>query len=608
MRKEGAIYTKDECEFIVWSPFARVLELYLCEEERTIPMIKDSSGYWRVSLQDIKPGKNYYYIINGNRRGDPASGYQPDGINGPSQVVDHSEFEWSDSGFNPVLLKDYIIYELHTGTFTEEGTFFSAIKKLDYLVDLGITAIEIMPVAQFPGGRNWGYDGVFIFAPQDSYGGPEGLKTLVNEAHKRGLSVILDVVYNHLGPEGNYLHEFGPYFTNKYKSLWGNTINFDQSYSDDVRNFFIYNAVYWLSEYHIDALRLDAIETIYDFSAHPFLAELSEEAEKFSDSRGKKHYLIAESDLNDNKVIRSREDAGFGCDAQWSDDFHHSIHALLTGESKGYYADFGRPADLAKAIKNNFVYDGKYSVYRKREHGNSPSGFSFDKFVHCIQNHDQVGNRAFGERLSELISFEGLKLSAGVLLLSPSIPLLFMGEEYGENNPFQYFVSFLDDNLNNAVKKGRNNEFTEFGWEGNIPDPHSEKTFLDSKPDWEKINSNNHKALFDFYKDLIKKRKTITALTDFDKRDIQTESYDEIRVVTMDRNINGSRVFVLMNFNDKKITADFLFPSGVWTKILDSSEKKWNGRGTSLPDIMEDTLTSLTIPEYNFSVYESETG
>ncbi len=607
MRKVGAVYTSDECSFIVWSPFSKSIELYLSEDKK-IPMKKDSEGYWKVSVKDIKPGTNYFYLLNGSKRGDPASNFQPEGITGPSQIVDHSSFEWTDLEFNPVNLKEYIIYEFHTGTFTKEGTFRAAVNKLDYLNELGITAIEIMPVAQFPGERNWGYDGVFPFAPQNTYGGPDGLKTLVNEAHRKGFSVILDVVYNHLGPEGNYLHEFGPYFTDKYKSLWGNSVNFDQAYSDHVRNYFIYNALYWLSEYHIDALRIDAVHAINDLSAYPFLAELSAEVSKYSEKSRQPHYLIAESDLNDVKVLRPLDDYGFGCDAQWSDDFHHSIHTLLTRESDGYYSDFGSTEDLAKAVKNNFVYAGRYSAFRKKKHGNSPSEYSYDRFVHFIQNHDQVGNRAFGERLSELVPFEGLKLGAAVLILSPSLPMFFMGEEYGENNPFLYFVSFLNEDLNKAVKKGRSEEFSDFNWEGEIPDPHSVKTFNDSKLDWDKIKANNHKSLLDFYKDLIRKRKTIPSLTNYDKRDTLTESFEQLKIVTMERNKNSSKVFGLMSFNDKKLTTEFRLPSGVWKKILDSSEKMWNGPGGTMPEMLDDTINEITVPAYNFSLYESETG
>lgn len=603
MKKIGAIYTRDGCKFVVWAPLLKSVDLFLCEEGNKISMEQDGKDYWEVSLKNIKPFSNYFYIINNNRRGDPGSNFQPEGIFGPSQIIDHSSFLWEDSEFDPINLTDYIIYELHIGTFSDEGTFSAVINKLDYLIDTGITAIEIMPVAQFPGNRNWGYDGVFPFAAQNTYGGPSGLKKLVNEAHKKGLSVILDVVYNHLGPEGNYLHEFGPYFTTKYKTPWGNSINYDGPFSDPVRNYFIYNAVYWMSEFHIDALRLDAIETICDFSAYPFLAELTKEVDEFSNKSGKKHYIIAESDLNDAKVLRPVNNFGYGCDAQWSDDFHHSIHTLLTKESKGYYKDFGKTEDLSDAIRNNFVYDGKYSVCRKRKHGNSPLEFPYYRFVHCIQNHDQIGNRAFGERMTELVSFEALKLAASALIFSPSLPMLFMGEEFGENNPFLYFVSFLSDDLNQAVKNGRLEEFSEFNWKGEIPDPHVENTFLRSKLDWKKLNENAHIVLHNFYKSIIEMRKTIPAFMNYDRINTSCESYRGLRIITMERNNHKSKIFSLMNFNKNKLSTEFRFPSGVWKKLLDSSDKKWNGPGALTPVKFDNSINKLTLPEYNFSLY-----
>ncbi|HSD62487.1 MAG TPA: malto-oligosyltrehalose trehalohydrolase [Ignavibacteriaceae bacterium] len=608
--KIGANYLNNgECEFKVWAPKAKELSLKIISpQEKLFKMEKDEFDYWIVTLNNITAGRRYLYKINkGEERPDPASYFQPDGVHGASEVVDHSLFQWEDSDFTPVELKDYIIYELHTGTFTNKGTFNAIVNKLNYLVDLGITAIEIMPVSQFPGERNWGYDGVFTFAPQNSYGGPAGLKKLVNEAHKKGLSLILDVVYNHLGPEGNYLHEYGPYFTSKYKSLWGNAINFDGPYSDHVRNYFIYNAVYWFLEYHIDALRLDAIETIYDFSAKPFLAELSNEIDEFFKNSVRKRYLIAESDLNDAKVLRTVDNFGFGCDAQWSDDFHHSIHTLLTQESEGYYRDFGKTDDLSDAINNNFVYDGKYSIVRKRKHGNSPLEFPYYRFIHCIQNHDQIGNRAYGERLSELISFEGLKLAAAVLIFTPSLPMLFMGEEFGENNPFLYFVSFLNKDLNKAVKKGRLEEFWGLNRKDELPDPYAEETFLKSKLEWEKLNKNNHKTLHSFYKNIIGMRKTIPAFANYERSNSSSESYGGLKIITMERNNANSEAFALMNFNDKKIATEFRFPQGIWKKILDSSEEKWNGPGASTPNIFDNSTNQITLPWHNFSLYIKET-
>ncbi|MBD3290350.1 malto-oligosyltrehalose trehalohydrolase, partial [candidate division KSB1 bacterium] len=465
----GAHYNDNKtCEFTVWAPLPEKVELKLKKTtERTIRMSRDRRGYWHATVKDISVHTNYTYLLNGEtERPDPASFWQPHGVHQASQVVNHKKFRWTDKEWSGISLKEMIIYELHVGTFTEKGTFKEIIPRLKRLLELGVNTIEIMPVAQFPGERNWGYDGVYPFAVQNSYGDPDSLKKLVNECHKLGLAVVLDVVYNHLGPEGNYLRDFGPYFTDKYKTPWGEAVNFDDEFSDEVRNYFIENALYWFDNYHIDALRLDAIHAIFDMSAKKFLQELAERVQQFSHDNLRKHYLIAESDLNNSTVISPREMGGYGLDAQWADDFHHSVHTLLTGEEAGYYQDFGETGHLIKALENAVVYTGQYSEYRKRSHGNSYRDQHASQFVVAIQNHDQVGNRMMGERLSHLISFEGLKLAAGVLLLSPYIPLIFMGEEYGESSPFLYFVSHGDPNLIKAVREGRKSEFKSFRWKG----------------------------------------------------------------------------------------------------------------------------------------------
>lgn len=365
----GANYSGDgRCEFVVWAPFAKVLELKtLSPQQKIIPMERDEEGYWIADVKNIPPETKYLYVIDEEKeRPDPASFFQPEGVHVPSQVIDHNSFMWKDVFWSGINLRNMVIYELHIGTFTPEGTFDAVIKRLDELTDLGINAIEIMPVAQFPGERNWGYDGAYPFAVQNSYGGPDGLKRLINECHKRGVTVILDVVYNHLGPEGNFLRDFGPYFTDKYKTPWGDAINFDDAFSDGVRNFFIENNLYRFKNYHIDALRLDAIHAIYDMSARHILEELSERVMELSQIRGRKFYLIAESDLNDSRIIRPLELGGYGIDAQWCDDFHHSVHCILTGERDGYYADFGKIEHLVKAMREGFVYSGQYSIFRKR--------------------------------------------------------------------------------------------------------------------------------------------------------------------------------------------------------------------------------------------------
>ncbi len=486
----GATYYGDgRCRFLVWAPLAERVEIrQLSPQERSAALEKLPQGYHRAVLTDFDPSGRYVYRLykiqakEPVERPDPASRFQPEGVHGPSQVVD-AEFDWEDADWHGLPLSQYIIYELHVGTFTPAGTFDAVIAHLDELRDIGITAVELMPVAQFPGTRNWGYDGTYPFAAQNSYGGPQGLKRLVNACHRKGLAVILDVVYNHLGPEGNYLRDFGPYFTDFYQTPWGEAVNFDGPYSDDVRRFFMENALYWVEDCHIDALRLDAVHAILDFSARPFLEELARTVHRAAERLNRRIYCIAESALNDTRIIRPRELGGFALDAQWNDDFHHALHALLTGEQTGYYQDFGRLHQLARAWRRGFVYDGQYSGYRQRAHGNSSRNIPAQQLVVFAQNHDQIGNRMLGERLSRLVSFEDLKLAAGLVLLSPFIPLLFMGEEYGETAPFQYFIDHSDPELVNAVREGRRREFAAFGWEEEPPDPQDEATFLRSKLD-----------------------------------------------------------------------------------------------------------------------------
>ncbi|MGC8495511.1 MAG: malto-oligosyltrehalose trehalohydrolase, partial [Syntrophobacteraceae bacterium] len=419
-------------------------------------------------------------------RPDPASFSQPEGVHRPSEVID-LRVAGRERSWGGIALEDYIFYELHVGTFTAKGTFEGVIEKLDHISLLGATSLEVMPVAQFPGARNWGYDGAYPYAVQNSYGGPAGLRRLVDACHERGIAVTLDVVYNHFGPEGAYLRDFGPYFTNRYITPWGEAINFDDAYNDGVRNFFIRNALFWLGAFDIDALRLDAVHAIYDRSAVPFLAQLSESVRELGEKTARPRYLIAESDLNDSRIIRPREHWGDGLDSQWSDDFHHSLHSLLTGERGGYYRDFGRLEDLTTVLGEGYLYSGRYSEFRKRNHGNRSADLESKKFVVASQNHDQVGNRMLGERLSKLVSFEALKVCAAAVLLSPYLPLLFMGEEYGEEAPFLYFVDHTDPELREAVRKGRREEFKEFMWEGEVPDPDRRETFLNSRLNWSRL-------------------------------------------------------------------------------------------------------------------------
>ncbi|MEP9411974.1 MAG: malto-oligosyltrehalose trehalohydrolase [Candidatus Brocadia sp.] len=584
----ATVIDKEKACFRVWAPKVDLLSVCVISqkgEKAIFTLEKDHRGYFSGTVNGVSGGDRYFYVLNNTiERPDPASRFQPEGVHGPSQVIDPGSFVWTDDAWKGVPLKNFIIYELHVGTFTEEGTFQSIIPYLDYLQELGITAIELMPVAQFPGNRNWGYDGAYPFAPQNSYGGPDGLKTLINACHKKGFAVILDVVYNHLGPEGNYLNCFGHYFTDRYKTPWGDAINYDGPYSDGVRKFFIDNSLYWIIEYHIDALRVDAVHGIFDFSAKHFLQELTETIHRHTIAPGRNVSVIAESDLNDVKVINSPENGGYGFDAQWNDDFHHAIHTLITGETKGYYEDFGKITHMEKAFREGFVYSGHYSGFRKRRHGSSSRDVAAHRFIVFSQNHDQVGNRMLGERLSNLVSFETLKLAAGAVLLSPFIPLLFMGEEYGEDAPFLYFVSHSDPALIEAVREGRKKEFDGFKWQGEPPDPQSAETFLKSKINWEKRNEGNHKVLIDFYKNVITIRKTIPALSHLDKNCLYVNGLENEKIVFMRRWKDFDHVFLIFNFNSADMK---LVPSGIegrWNKVLDSSEKVWNGPGALLPD------------------------
>lgn len=602
----GAYYLGDSrCEFRVWAPNAEAATVKIVSpQERILSMQQQEGGYWEVTADDIQAGTQYLYQLNkGESRPDPASNFQPLDVHGPSQVIDHS-FTWNDSNWSGIPLESMIIYELHVGTFTSEGTFEAIIPRLKDLQELGVNAIEIMPVAQFPGDRNWGYDGVYPFAVQNSYGGPQGLKRLVDACHQQGVAVILDVVYNHFGPEGNYMSHFGPYFTETYRTPWGSAMNFDDVHSHNVRNFFIQNALYWLRDYHIDGLRLDAIHAIYDLGAKHFLEELAENVAVLGDQQGRKLYLIAESDLNDPRVVRPVESGGYGIDAQWSDDFHHALHVLLTGEQTGYYSDFGKCEQLAKAYQDTFVYDWKYSPHRQRFHGNTVSDRPLTQFVVCIQNHDQVGNRMLGERISHLVSFEAQKLAAGALLLSPNIPLLFMGEEYGEDAPFIYFVSHSDPDLIRAVRQGRKQEFAAFHAQGEPPDPESTETFLKSKLNWEKRKEGKHQTLWLLYQHLISLRNTIPALVKRERQNMEVGFLEAEKIVWWRRWSEDNQILCLMNFNssDSTFTPNFSVNSG--RKILDSADEKWQGPGSVLPEKLSNAQ-ELTLRSQSFALYES---
>jgi len=510
-------------------------------------MLSTRHGWWMLDSPLAGHGSDYAFVLDGSGPlPDPRSPWQPYGVHGFSRMLDHSLFSWTDDRWQAPPLSSAVIYELHTGTFSPQGTFQGVAQKLDHLVDLGITHIELMPVNSFSGTHGWGYDGVGLFAPHEPYGGPAGLKELVDECHARGIAVILDVVYNHLGPEGNYLDRFGPYFTNRYSSPWGNAVNLDGPGSDEVRRFFIENALMWLKDYHMDVLRLDAVHAIIDTSSVHFLEELSQEVEMLQARTGRHLALIAESNLNNPRIVQPREIGGYGIDAQWNDDFHHALHTVLTGEKNGYYGDFGTLSDLAQAMEEIFVYSGRYSAFRGRKHGRPVRGVSGNKFLAYLQNHDQIGNRARGERLNHLVDTGRFMLGSALVFASACIPMIFQGEEWAASSPFQYFTDHQDEELGKAVVTGRREEFAAFGWDpGDIPDPQDPATFERSKPLWEELEHEPHTSVLAWYKGLIRLRRELPVLKDGSLSQILISYHEEEQWLAMNR----GPVMVVCNFS-----------------------------------------------------------
>ena len=591
-------------QFLLWAPHSRSVSIKLTENGRTIPMDALQCGYHRAVLSDVSAGTRYWYRLeDGRELPDPASRFQPEGVHGPSQLVDTGAFRWTDHNWKGRELQGSVLYELHVGTYTREGTFDGLVPRLPHLAELGVTSIEVMPVAQFPGARNWGYDGVYEYAPQNSYGGPEGLQRLVDAIHAHGLAAILDVVYNHLGPEGNYLSAFAPYFTDRYRTPWGQALNFDGPGSNDVRRFFRENALYWFEDYHFDALRLDAVHGIFDFSAQHFLAELKGAADELSQKLGRPIQLIAESDLNDSRLLLDRAHGGYGLDAQWSDDFHHSVHTLLTNEKRGYYEDFSGIQPLASTLQDGWHYRGQYSPHRQRSHGNQPPEIARSRFVVYDQNHDQVGNRAAGDRLSTMVPFEALKLAAGVTLLSPFTPLIFMGEEYGETAPFQYFTSHGDPALVEAVRRGRREEFAAFGWEEAVPDPQDEQTFVRSHLDHSLEQREPHKTLARFYQTLIRLRGELG---------IASASSHKVREVgdcqaLLTYQTSSRDLAIVMNFAEFPVSLNVPELDGNWASLLYSAEGSWSGLGDdSAP--MSLPQRELRLGPYSFVVFANRSS
>ncbi len=540
-------------EFRIWAPRAHEMRLQVDGRAPVAMQGPEQRGWWKLNLKEAGPGSDYAFFIDKDSTAypDPRSLWQPQGVHGASRVYDQQAFQWTDSNWHTPPLASAIIYELHIGTFSKEGTFDSAIKHLDYLVDLGITHVEVMPINEFAGDRGWGYDGVFLYAVFEPYGGPDGFKRFVDACHAKNLAVLLDVVYNHFGPVGNYTGKFGPYLTDKYHTPWGAAVNFNESGSDEVRRFFLDNALMWLREYHCDGLRLDATHEYIDRSAVHFMEQLSAEVERLGNTLNKRFVLIAESDLNDPKFVRPREGHGYGMDAQWSDDFHHALFTLLWSDpGRGYYDDFGSMDDLVKSLRAAFVYDGKFSRYRHHTHGRPVEGLSAHHFIGYIQNHDQVGNRAAGERLEHLVGLEASKVALGLVLMAPFIPMLWMGEEFAASNPFQYFADHEEEEMRRLVCEGRKRDFAAFGWnEDEVPDPESRETFDRSKLNWSEVHEGEHAEMLAWVKECIKLRRCTVDLNDGDFGHTEVSCTSEDKALILRR---GS-VRVLMNVGEAEV-------------------------------------------------------
>ena len=594
----------DSVSVRIWAPKAISLAVVIPSRGSVISLEKDLNGYWEAEAAPLKNGDQYHLLLDGHRvLPDPTSLYQTDGVHGESTVFDPHLYHWKDQSWIPRPLADYIIYEIHTGTFSDRGDFEGIIDKLDHLVELGITAIEIMPIAQFPGDRNWGYDGVFPYAVQNSYGGPQGFMELVDACHAKGLSVILDVVYNHFGPEGNYFESFGPYFTDKYQTPWGKAINFDDAGCDGVRDFFLENALMWFRDFHVDALRLDAVHAIKDLSARHILQDLSQAVQELGKHLGKTLHLIVECDLNDPRFLESPDKNGYAMDAQWIDEFHHALRVTAGEKAQGYYEDFSGLQSLAKAFTAAYVYDGQYSKHRDKRFGGSATGLPGDKFVVFSQNHDQVGNRMLGERSSVLYSFHMLKLLAGTVMVSPYLPMLFMGEEWAAQNPFLYFVSHTDPELIKAVREGRKSEFAAFHQEGEAPDPESEETFLRSKLDWELLQQHQGQVLFKFYKKLIALRKALPVLHNGDRNQLSVKCFPAQNCLALERWDDKTRVMCFMNFSNAIQSVSVAESLVNYSCVLDSSDPQWSGPiATSLNFT---TQPNLTLQPESIIIYTS---
>jgi maltooligosyltrehalose trehalohydrolase len=555
----------------VWAPRASRVDLVLPAAGTTEPMsaeplTADRGGWWRAP-HPLPPGTDYAFSLDGGPpRPDPRSPWQPAGVHGPSRTFDAAAHVWADGDWPGRDVLGAVTYELHVGTFTPEGTLDAAVGRLDHLVDLGVDVIELMPVAAFGGHHGWGYDGVALWAVHEPYGGPAALQRFVDAAHARDLAVCLDVVDNHLGPSGNYLAEFGPYFTDRHQTPWGAAVNLDGDGSAEVRAFVIEKALRWFRDFHVDALRLDAVHALVDDSPQHLLAELSDAVATLAKEVGRPLSLVAESDANDPRTVTPTGEAfegrpGYGMTAQWADDVHHALHALVTGERQGYYDDFGAPETLAKALTGAFVHDGGWSTFRGKPWGAPvPPETDGRRFVVCSQNHDQVGNRALGDRPSRALAPGALAVSAAVVLLGPFTPMLFMGEEWGATTPFQYFSDHEEPELAEAISRGRAREFGGHGWaelygaDVVVPDPQARETFEASRLDWAEPRSDGGRRMLDLYRALVRLRHTEPAIASGDRRATTVRVEDGVVVLTRCAVDDGGRIDVVLALEDRPVS------------------------------------------------------
>jgi maltooligosyltrehalose trehalohydrolase len=611
MKRTGAIVDGDDCLFCVWAPLKDKMQVHVVQpEERLVDMNKGEYGYFEMRIKNLSAGTKYFFRPdNADDFPDPGSCFQPDGVHGPSQTIDHNAFQWTDQSWNVPGFKELVFYELHVGTFTNEGTFDAIIPRLDDLIDTGINAIELMPVNQFPGNRNWGYDGVYPYAVQNSYGGVEGLKRLVDACHAKGIAIFLDVIYNHLGPEGNYFMKYGPYFTPTYSTPWGEAINFDNDWSDGVRDFFAGNVLYWFEKFHIDGLRCDAIHMVFDSGAIHFWEYVHEHVPQLEQQTGRTFYLVAESDLNSPKVVTDPAAGGYGFDAQWLDDFHHALYTMLDKKGKGRYEDFGRLSQLAKGYTDGFVLSGDWVNFRKRKYGRSSAGVAGDRFIVFNQNHDQIGNRVKGDRLSRLVNTERLKLAAAAILLSPYIPMLFMGEEYGDDSPFYYFISHSDPELIKVVQEGRKKEFSKFGFDAGPPDPQSERTFNDSKLKWHNRSGGRHRLLLDWHRQLIYMRRNNAALKNFSKDGVRVDVLEDMLILRRQSEDGAQELACVFNFSERERICTLADDEATWVKLLDSGDEEWLTQEMQHGKIPRELQgTTFDMPPLTIAVFERATG